>query len=280
VTVPAPRRLVLSASDLDALVRRTGAHLPPPFGGSSDTGSSDTGSSDTGPFDAGPFDAGPFDPGPVHPSLAANLSVLAHPDLLVRMDATLPEGVSRAVFTVAGSLGASLFAVADGAVELSMFAGASLGRELIRGVPELAPDAPAARIHTFLAPESAPRVVPWHGQRVNRTALTEYGTSRRLVGPVAAAQALRLGPAEAELVAGLTDRTRGTLRILVHSGHTRRGGMLVGALVWVATDAGWIELTPSDVDTVEPRPVAREQIGTRLAPFIGQVLAEVDDDAA
>jgi hypothetical protein len=51
-------------------------------------------------------------------------------------------------------------------------------------------------------------------------------------------------------------------------------------VVWVATDAGWFELAPSDVDEVELVRVTRERIGTRLAPMIAQVLAEVDNDAA
>src|SRR5262249_30050498 len=150
---------------------------------------------------------------------------------------------------------------------------------LIRGVPEVPADRPAARIHTSLAPDALARTAPWLGRRVGRTALAEYGAGRRLPGATEASAALGLDAAEAGLVADLTERSRGTLRASVQSGHPTRGGVLVGALVWVATEAGWVELVPSDVDTVELRPVARELIGTRLAPFIAQIL-EAGDDAA
>jgi hypothetical protein len=209
------------------------------------------------------------------PSLAANLAVPARPELPVRVDADLTGGSSRAVFAVAGRLGASLFAVEDGAVELSMFAATGLGPELIRAVP----DPPSARIRASLAPDDpGPE---WAGRRVSRTALAEYGPARRLLGPAEAAPALGLAAADAELVAELTDRTQGTLRALVHGRpHGPDHGVLVGQVVWVATDAGWFELAPSDVDTVDVVPVTRERIGTRLAPMIAQVLAEVDDDAS
>jgi len=252
---PSPRRLVLSATDFESLVRRAGVRLPPPFSVESLPAESDGES--------------------VHPSLAANLALLARPDLLVRVDADLTSGVSRAVFAVAGLTGASLFAREDGAVELSMFAGTWLGKELIRAVPE----PPTIGVGPSLAPDDAePR---WAGRRVGRTALTEYAATRRLVGPREAAAALGLTDADADLVAELTDRTRGTLRALVHGRpHGADRAVLVGRVVWVATDAGWYELAPSDVDEVELVPVTRERIGTRLAPMIAQVLAEVDDDAA
>jgi len=141
------------------------------------------------------------------------------------------------------------------------------------------PDPPSAGVGSSLAPHGgSPR---WDGRRVSRTALTEYGAARRLVGPREAAVALGLTDADADLLADLTDRTQGTLRALVHGGpHGADRGVLVGRVVWVATDAGWFELAPSDVDEVELVRVTRERIGTRLAPMIAQVLAEVDDDAA
>jgi hypothetical protein len=253
VSLP-PRRLVLSAVDFESLVRRTGVRLPPPF--------------DT-------TDLCPDDAGAVIPSLAANLAVLARPELLVRLDADLTGGASRSVFAVAGQLGSSLFALADGAVELSMFTATGLGQELIRGIP----DPPSTRIRASLAPDDGEP--DWAGRRLNRAALAEYGPARRLLGPAEAAAALGLAAADAELVAELTDRTQGTLRALVHGRpHGPDHGILVGQVVWVATDAGWFELAPSDVDTIEVVPVTRERIGTRLAPMIAQVLAEVDDDAS
>lgn len=250
---PAPRRLVLSAVDFESLVRRAGVRLPPGFD----------------------REIAPGDGGPLIPALAVNLGVLARPDLLVRVDADLPSGVSRAVFAVAGRFGASLFALADRAVELSMFSGPWLGPELIRAVPEQ----PAVRIRSSLAPDAADP--DWAGRRVGRTALAEYGPTRRLLSRADAAEALGLDAADAEFVAELTDATRGTLRAFVHGRpHGPDHGVLVGQVVWVATDAGWYELAPSDVDEVELVPVTREAIGTRLAPMIAQVLAEVDDDAA
>jgi hypothetical protein len=267
---------VLSAADFESLVRRAGVRLPPPFDTTEYRRESLPSAHQLSPDDAGP----------VIPSVAANLAVLARPELLVRLDADLTGGASRCVFAVAGRLGASLFALAgvdgrsassraEGVVELSMFAATWLGQELIRGLP----DPPSARIHASLAPDDGEP--DWAGRRVSRTALAEYGPARRLLGPAEAAAALGLAAADAELVAELTDRTHGTLRALVHGRpHGPDHGVLVGQVVWVATDAGWFELAPSDVDTVEVVPVTRERIGTRLAPMIAQVLAEVDDDAS
>jgi hypothetical protein len=279
---PAPRRLVLSAADFASLVRRAGVRLPPPF-----SAESSAQFSVQIPVESlGSPPATGDGTGPVHPSLAANLAVLARPDLLVRIDADLPGGASRAVFGVSGAIGASLFALAgadgrsassraEGAVELSMFAGTWLGRELIRAVPE----PPSVGVGSSLAPDGGEP--EWAGRRVSRTALAEYGPARRLVGPREAAAALGLTDADAELVADLTDRTQGTLRALVHGRpHGADHGVLVGRVIWFATDAGWYELAPSDVDEVELVRVTRERIGTRLAPMIAQVLAEVDDDAA
>jgi hypothetical protein len=253
----APRRLVLSAENFESLVRRAGVRVPPPFDSSFDPG------------------IAPGGAGPVIPAVAVNLGVLARPDLLVRVDAHLFSGESRSVFAIAGRLGASLFALADDAVELSMFAATSLGAELIRAVPE----PPSIRLRSSLAPDDGQP--DWAGRRVARTTLAEYGPARRLLGRAEAAAILGLDAADAQLVAELTDATRGTLRVLVHGRpHGPDRGVLVGQVVWIATDVGWYELAPSDVDEVELVPVTRQAIGTRLAPMVAQVLGEVDDDAA
>jgi hypothetical protein len=70
----------------------------------------------------------------VHPSVLLNLRILAGPMVMVDTTASIGSLGSRSLHAVAGELGASLFALDDGAVELSMFAAVTLGQELIRAV--------------------------------------------------------------------------------------------------------------------------------------------------
>jgi hypothetical protein len=285
VTEPvlSPHRLVLSAAEFDFLVRRTGLRLPPPFDGSAvpvgrSTVDQTLAALDPSLVDESRTDAaadlcarGVIQPaGRVHPSVLANLAVLAAPRLLVRAEATLPGGRSRAVFAVADQLGASLFARAGGAVELSLFAAVTLGRELIRAVPDESElDGPAGRIRSSLGDPGAPAA-----GRVPVAVLAEYEAARSLFDDAPGAGLGGTG-AELALAAGLVAGTRGALHCAVLGADG--SGVGAGQVVWLATDAGWVGLAPGSTadgrTMVEVRPVERADIGTWLAPFIAGILA-------
>ncbi|KWX09314.1 hypothetical protein TR74_10320, partial [Carbonactinospora thermoautotrophica] len=130
---PQPRRLVLSGVEIELLCRRTQVTLPPGFGTGAEAAETALRAAEAlarrgvvEPAESGdPLECA------VHPSVLANLSILARPRVLLRTEVSLGDSGSRAVHAVSGPLGASLFALADDAVELSMFAARDLGRELV-----------------------------------------------------------------------------------------------------------------------------------------------------
>jgi len=275
--------LVLSAAELEFLARRTGLRQPPPFDGSAGPVGRSTVDQSLAALDPSLVDESRTDvaadlfarrvlvgAGRVHPSVLANLAVLAAPRLLVRAEATLPAGRSRAVFAVAGELGASLFARAGGAVELSLFPAVALGRELIRAVPESNMDVPAGRIRSSLGDPAAPAI-----GRVPVALLAEYEAVRGLFGADGWGDGSGGTGAELALAADLVAGTRGALLCTVLG--RDRAGVGTGQVVWLGTDAGWVGLAPCSTSdgraAVELRPVERADIGTWLAPFIAGILA-------
>ncbi len=201
----------------------------------------------------------PFDCRPTAPVLA-NLATLAAPDAVVEAEVSLPGGGLRGVYAVRGLLGASLFTLADGAVELSMFAAVNLGRELIRAVPPLA-------------------AAPVPGPKADEALLSTPTRTEPLRGRLPlAALALDLDPGLASLAAPVAQRTTGVLRCVV-LGAIPAGGA-VGQVLWLATDAGWTGLRPdpdgSGQRMVALQPVVREDIGSWLAPYLAQILEASD----
>ena len=147
--VPSPHRLVLSAAEFEFFVRRTGLGLPPPFDGSTVSSGQSTVDQALAALDPSLVDdsrdrrrgraahARGAQPGRAGASLGAGQPGRAGRAPVAGAGRGDPaRGRSRAVFAVADQLGASLFARAGGAVELSLFAAVTLGRELIRAVPE------------------------------------------------------------------------------------------------------------------------------------------------
>lgn len=213
-------------------------------------------------------------PDQVHPSVAANLTVLARPAAVVRAEASIGTDGLRAAFAVRGSLGASLFAQEHGGVELSMFPSVRLGYELIRCVPET-PPRPGLDIAEGLRGN-----VPVPG----RVPLLALGGRDPGLEPLA------MSAAESELAQYLNAHTVGGLRcvvagpaIPVRDGATADRATLAGAVVWWLTTAGWVGLRPvpdgSGRQVVEVAPVRREEIGSWLAPYLAAIL-EVNDEPA
>ena len=297
---PAAHRLTLSAAEIALLVRRCGVRLPPGFvnppvavdadGPRYDAGAADDDADpDRGIGPAELRDAAsalaerqvvtarsddPLDCVPV-PAVAANLAVLAQPGMLVRAEAAVHGRGSRAAYAVAAELGASLFALADGAVELSLFPAPSLGRELTRAVPdgrELAPAGTAGLRSLGGAGVGEPPT-----GRLPLAALVEYGPARQLAGTAGIAHvtaALRLTEAEAALADRVSRRTVGVLRCTVSG--PAGDGLAVGQVVWLATEQGWLGLRPEPDPggrrMVTVTPVERNEFGAWLAPMMASIL--------
>jgi hypothetical protein len=211
-----------------------------------------------------PDSGDPLDLAPV-PAVAANLALLSDPAVWLRVEVGLGAVGVRAVFTVGEQLGASLFTLADGAVELSMFPGERLGWELVRAVPTPAQLVEAGgRLRRALAPPAPVRldgVLPlallddapaFGGQSTSDHSLSDVD-SRRL-------RAVR-------------EQTIGVLNGQVY-GRTGEG-VAVGQVVWLATVDGWVGLEPvpgNGPPLVRLTSVAREDLGTWVAPYVASVL--------
>jgi hypothetical protein len=106
-----------------------------------------------------------------------------------------------------------------------------------------------------------------------------------LAGPAATAK-LAATRQQKVLAADVTARTIGLLRCLVvgpdnHAADHDTESLLIGQVVWLATDSGWVGLRPipdgSGQQLVELVPVANDEIGRWLAPYVAQILEATDD---
>jgi hypothetical protein len=274
-TLPAVR-LALSAAEAAALATVSGMTLPPGFV-ADDPPAVDLDAATDALVARGVLTR---NGNQVVPSIAANLAVLAAPVATVRVELSAHGRGLRAVYAVAGQLGASLFARPAGGVELSLFTGDALGRELLRAVPEpdtlTTADARMRAALGGLARHDEPLV-----GRLPLAALAEAGAIDLVTGhddPQTLAADLALTPDDQALVAQVVRRTTGVLFCLVSG---RRGDdLLAGEVVWLATDAGWIGLRPDPNDDgrrlVDLVPVAREDVGEWLAPPLAQILEAAD----
>lgn len=284
----AARRLTLTAPEWTLLCRRAGIRPPEGFGG-------DVTDSDLTPAAAtlttrGVLTAG----GAPTPPVAANLAVWAAPRVLVRTEVAVRGHGLRGRYAVAGRLGASLFTLAGGAVELSLFPATALGPELVRAVP--APPeglADPGGIGEALAGSGA-APAPVQG-RLPLSALAEYAPTSAFTGPGAVATTLDLTAAQAALAAAVTARTVGVLRCLVSGvvpdagtrapdgGARAPGTVLAAQVVWLLTDAGWVGLRPrpdgSGQQLVDLVPARRSELAGWLAPYLARILEVIDDRA-
>lgn len=262
---PAPHRLVLTVGELACLVERTGVELPPAW----------MPSADIGPAEAGLIKKRVVDGvgGEIHGSVEKNLEILAMPIVMLDTVAAIGDKGLHSMHSLSGPLGASLFELGDGAVEMSMFSSVDLGKELIRAVPP-ENEAISAGIESRLR-GGGPEQAPLRG-RLPLAALQEMGTARLFrdadPGGLAAVVArLRLSGGEAALAQQVATETDGALRCLV----VGRNGV-TSQVSWVHTDGGWSGLDPepdgSGRRMVRLESAAREDLGTWVAPAVAGAL--------
>lgn len=268
-TTPAAHRLVLTAAEYAHLVARLGLGMPPEWAPDQEAATGrETDSLARKGVLAG--DAGSPE---VHPSIAANLRVLAEPQIMFDTAATIGPRGSRSLHAIAGQLGASLFLLPEAAVELSMFAAVDLGRELVRAVPA----GEAGGIGSAL--DDPVEAEPLRG-RVPLAALHELGVAELLReadpdAPGHVLAELRLPEAESAFAVEVTRRVDGALRCLVTA--LIGGGVRSARLSWLHSDTGWVGIRPAptgaDRQLVELEPVEREDLGVWLAPFVSEALS-------
>lgn len=277
-TTGAARRLTLTAPEWTLLCRRAGIRPPDGFGAGEATGSALAAAAAT-LTTRGILATGGAPTRPV----SANLAVWAAPRALVRAELSVRGRGLRAAYAVAAQLGASLFTLANGGVELSLFPATALGRELVRCVSQ-PPEQLAAQggIGEALA-GSGTAPAPVRG-RLPLSALAEYAPTSAFTEPGAVAPALGLTAAEAALAGEIAARTVGVLRCLVSGvarGTGASGTVLAAEVVWLLTDAGWVGLRPhpdgSGRRPVDLVPADRTEIGSWLAPYLARILEVADD---
>jgi hypothetical protein len=253
VDAVAAHRLVLTAAEFAVLIDTSGVRPPAGFSASRIT-MEESAMATLALVDRGVLVESGDPPGyePVE-SVAANLAVLTGSVVTVQVEVSAGGRGLRSVFGVSGPLGASLFTLADGAMELSMFPATALGVELIRAVP--APDKLGnvrPRLYTVLRGGDHDHV-PLAG-RLPLAALetsSEYISTTNTPTELTAEQA-----ALAERIIG--------------------DELAVGQVVWFATDAGWLGLRPDPLPDgtrmVVLEPVDRADLGIWIAPYVAEIL--------
>ncbi len=237
------RRLVLTHGEMAALVEFAGVTLPPGLI----------------PEDTVPKAERRWEPGEER-ALAVNLAVLARPVAAVRIETAVPGRVLRGLFSVAGSLGASLFTLAGETVELSLFTAVDLGGELLRAVPE---------------PEGGDSV---------QSALNPERPLRGTVDLADLEWQPWMPPRDSSLADRARAQTRGSVSALITGRHPD-GGVLAGQVAWLLTGSRWTGLRPMPAGDDEggeaPRkvrlePVDRADFPAWVAPHLTAVLEAVD----
>lgn len=265
---PPAHRLTLTAAEYAHLVRATGLDMPPQWRPTAAT----TGAEVDTLLAKGAL-RGDGDLVAVHPSIEANLRVVAAPRLMVDTTSTIGGRGSRSLHAFAGELGASLFLLPEAGVELSMFAAVELGRELVRAVLDEEP----AGIGSAL--DDTEDAAPLAG-RVPLAALHELGVADMLReadpdAPGYVLAELALPKAEAEFALEVVRRTDGVLRCLVTA--LVADGVRDAQVTWLHCDTGWVGIRPAAGGAgrrlVELAPVAREDLGVWLTPFVSEALS-------
>jgi hypothetical protein len=195
------------------------------------------------------------------PSVAANLALLVQRSIALRVEVGIGQRGLVATYAVGDPLAASLVTAPDDGVELSLFESIDLGRELARAVPDQSGvDGVTNRIRQALGGgESVPLV-----GALPMAALSDPQPSTWD----------ELDEGQARLARAAAAQTVGVLRCLVAG--PAADGVGVGQVVWLATEAGWVGLSPQPpVDgeaTVRLEPVDRTDLGVWVAPLIARLL--------
>ncbi|MGH3867817.1 MAG: hypothetical protein ACRDQ4_17160 [Pseudonocardiaceae bacterium] len=265
--VPAAHRIVLSAGEYQHLIELAAVNMPqgwePQRAEHPPSARSELAKRGVLERDDGRFT--------VHPSVLVNLQALAAPMVMVETTVSIGNRASRSLHTLAGQLGASLFALEGGAIELSLFAAVNLGQELIRAVPA----EPESGISFLLGGPADRESLP--SGRVPLGALHELGLAALLADPDAprvVLEGLDL-PADQAQLARRVGRSDGALRSLV-TGRVP-GGVTSTLVLWLHLESGWLGIVPdpdgSGRRMVRLEPVSRADLGTWVAPFIAGVLS-------
>jgi hypothetical protein len=269
VTTPtiAPHRLTLTAAEYATLVARMGLSMPPEWHPAPDLPNATDSLVHKGVF------TGSGDLVKIHPSVEANLRIIAGPQIMFDTTATAGSRGSRSLHSIAGHLGASLFALPDAGVELSMFAAVDLGRELVRAVPAEIGGGIGSMLDGPAAESPLRGTVPL-------TALHELGVADLLrpadpEAPAFVLAELRLPKAEAEFAVEVVRRTDGVLRCLVTA--LVGNGVNSAQVTWLHSDAGWVGIRPAAIGTerklVDLEPVDRAELGVWVAPYVAEALS-------
>ncbi|RLK60436.1 ESX secretion-associated protein EspG [Actinokineospora cianjurensis] len=262
MSAPAPRRLTLTAAEYAYVVTELDANMPPDWKPAPDIAA-------VGDLAA----KGVLRDGEIHPSVAANIGVIAAPRVFLETTATAGARGSRSLHAVAGELGASLFLLPDAGVELSLFAAVELGRELVRAVPS----EEAAGIGAAL--DADDEVEPLHGV-VPLAALHELGVADLLReadpdAPGYVLAELKLPKDEAEFALQVVRRTDGVLTCLVTG--VVDGSVRSARVYWLHSDTGWVGVQPAahggGRQLVELTPVGRDELGVWVTPYLAEALA-------
>jgi hypothetical protein len=266
-TTTAPHRLTLSAQEYAYLIEKVGASMPPGWEPDPDVAAG--GTEDL--VKRGVL-RGDGDLLAVHPSVEVNLRILAAPQVMIDTTASIGITGRHGLHAVAGALGASLFELDGGAIELSLFVATDLGKELIRAVPSEEDTEIGAALGN-----GHPPVQP--SGLISLAALHELGVAELLRGadPDAPAEVLadlRLPPEEAELARAVAEQTDGAL-IGVITARTPEG-VRAARVAWLHTGGGWLGIRPapdgSGRQLVRLEPVARADLGVWVAPYVSEAV--------
>jgi hypothetical protein len=269
------RRIVLSADELELLRRLAGVVVPPDFafavpdGVAGDVSDDDPRWAGTGRslVERGLAEQ-VAEPGVMglrpHPSLVANLGVLAAPELVLRTQVRRRGKAIFATHAVAGLVGAGIARIDERGVELSMFAPTGLAAELER-VAAAAGD----------ASDSLPRPL-----EVPYAALVEVFAAVEDSDEEAAARAelaRGMSPEAVQVLIDLDLAFSGSLRTLVAGRRPTSGEVAVaGEVVWLYCD-GWVGVTPTlgpdNARRAKLAPVAPAELGSWVAPLVAAAVA-------
>jgi hypothetical protein len=287
-TAPAavsPRRVLLTADELELLRRLAGLRTPADFrivprpeqaadGSWCDTLGEALASPVNSLRERGLVRTAPAGPGhtgvhSIHPSVRANLAVLAAPEVLVetrvQADVNGRPRVTRSAHAVVGVLGASLVRVDEAAVaELSIFPAERLGAELERLVPPVGRPERSGERPAGLLPLAALEQLGVPGQ-AGAEVIAEVGAG------------LRLGAAELSRARALLAQARGVLRSTVLGlPPVAAEPVRFGQVLWFATAGGWVGLAPEPgrggEAAVRLTPARPEDVDAWLAPLVGEAI--------